>query len=111
MASVVDDIVVRGVTASDLAAISRLHALAFGPGRFVRTAYRVREATPVISPYCRLVADRCELIAAVRMTRIAIGDQVGSVLLGPLAVHPDYANKGYGRRLVSESLEAARSGG
>ena len=111
MTSDVIDIGVRPVQAADLAAISQLHAIAFGPGRFARTAYRIREATPAISPFCRLVIRSGEVIAAVRMTSIAVGSLPGAVLLGPLAVHPGYANQGFGRRLVAEALQAAAAGG
>ena len=39
------EIVMRPVVPGDLAAIRDLHARAFSPGRFARTAYRVREGT------------------------------------------------------------------
>ena len=37
-------IVVAAETAADRAAVDRLNERAFGPGRFARTAYRLREA-------------------------------------------------------------------
>ncbi len=39
-------ILTRPANAADSADIKALHARAFGPGRFTRTAYRVREGTP-----------------------------------------------------------------
>ncbi len=51
------------------------------------------------------------LIAAVRFTSITIGGVNGALLLGPLAVDPDFAGQGYGRRLVSEAMEAAKAAG
>lgn len=101
----------RTATEADLPLISRLHARAFGPGRFARTAYRVREGTPMASPYCRTAFLGPRLIAALRLTRVTIGGQGGALLLGPLAVDPDFVNQGLGRRLLSESLQAAREGG
>lgn len=101
----------RQVTPADLPAISLLHAKVFGPGRFTRTAYRIREGTPSISPYCRalLLGDR--IVAAVRMTPVTIGKAKGAVLLGPVAVDPDFASQGFGKRLIAEAMEAAKSGG
>jgi len=101
----------RPAAPGDLPAIVALQALAFSPGRFARTAYRVREGTPALSPFCRvaLIGDR--LIAAVRMTEITIGGRPGGLLLGPLAVDPPLAGRGYARRLVSEVIAAARAGG
>jgi predicted N-acetyltransferase YhbS len=83
-----------------------------GPGRFARTAYRVREAVGEdLSPFCRvsLLGDR--LIAAVRFTPVSIGGKDGALLLGPLAVEPDVANRGYGRALAAHALEDARAAG
>ncbi|KAB2910980.1 MAG: N-acetyltransferase [Hyphomicrobiaceae bacterium] len=104
-------IIVRPARAEDGAEISALHARAFGPGRFARTAYRVREGTPAFSPFCRVCVIGGRIIAAVRLTPISIGRRGGALLLGPLAVAPDFANQGHGRGIVREALEAARSAG
>jgi len=101
----------RPVTPADLAAIYALHAKAFGPGRFVRTAYRVREGTAAISRYCRATYLGDRLIAAVRMTPISIGGTEGALLLGPLVVDPEFAGQGFGKRLIAEVIEAARVDG
>ncbi len=52
------NVINRPLTPADFAAVSRLHAKVFGPGRFTRTAYRVREGAPKISPYCACRAAR-----------------------------------------------------
>ena len=98
----------RAAETADLQAISRLSALVFGPGRFVRTAYRIREGTPDVSPFCRVAVIGERIIAAIRMTDVAIGGRSGALLLGPLAVDPAFANLGYGRQLIADSMEAAR---
>ena len=105
------DIVVRPVQADDAAAISELHARAFGPGRFARTAYRIREGKPGHSEFCRVCLIGGRLAAAVRLSPIVIGGKPGALLLGPLAVHPEFANQGYGRGLVGSALGAARAAG
>jgi predicted N-acetyltransferase YhbS len=51
------------------------------------------------------------VIAAVRFTPIEIGGRGDALLLGPLAVEPAYANRGYGRGLVARALDEARSDG
>ena len=101
----------RPVAECDLPEILHLNARVFGPGRFTRTAYRIREGTPDISPFCRLAHLDERIIASIRMTEIAIGGRRGALLLGPLAVAPEFANQGHGRRLIAESLEAARREG
>lgn len=104
----------RLATPADVPLISALHARVFGPGRFARTAYRVREemgAGAEISRFCRLAVMDGHIIAALRMSEIVIGSTPGALLLGPLVVAPAYAGQGYGRGLVTEALEAARASG
>ncbi len=105
------DIVIRPVAPDDLPQVSALHARVFGPGRFARTAYRIREGTPLISPYCRMALLDGRLAAAIRLTAVTVGGAPGVLLLGPLAVDPPLAGKGYGRRLVAEALDAAKAAG
>jgi predicted N-acetyltransferase YhbS len=101
----------RAVTAADAARVGGLHARVFGPGRFARTAYRVREGTPFHSRYCRLAMIGDRLVAALRLTPVCVGGRPGALLLGPLAVDPEFANLGHGRRLIRESLDMAASDG
>jgi predicted N-acetyltransferase YhbS len=105
------DITMRSVAPDDVAAIRTLHARAFGPGRFARTAYRIREGTGDYSPFCRVCLIGGRLVAAVRFTPITIGGRDSALLLGPLAVDPSFANQGYGRGLVVKALEDARTAG
>jgi predicted N-acetyltransferase YhbS len=106
------EVTMRPVTADDMAAIGALHARAMGPGRFARTAYRVREGGGrEFSPYCRVCLIDEQLAAAVCFTAVTIGGKGGTLLLGPLAVEPVFANRGYGRGLVAKALEEARAAG
>lgn len=107
-------IVNRPVAPDDVPLISALHDRVFGPGRFARTAYRVRErmgSAADVSRFCRLAIAGEQLIAALRMSEIAIGGKPGAVLLGPLVVAPEYAGQGYGRALVKEAMDAVRAAG
>lgn len=101
------------VTAADIAEISALHARVFGPGRFTKTAYRVREggSRVMLSPFCRLARKDDEIVAALRMTEATIGGCPNALLLGPLTVAPRVAGQGYGRSLITASLDAAKSAG
>ena len=105
------NVINRPLTPADFPAVSRLHAKVFGPGRFTRTAYRVREGAPKISRYCAVALLGETLIAAVRFMSITIGGVNGALLLGPLAVDPDFAGQGFGRRLVGEAMAAAKVAG
>jgi predicted N-acetyltransferase YhbS len=66
---------------------------------------------PAFSPFCRVCLIEGRMVAAVRFTPVVIGGRGGALLLGPLAVDPDFANRGHGRGLVAEALEAARAAG
>lgn len=100
--------VIRPETAAEQDAIEALHEHAFGPGRFARTAFRLREgvaADPDLS-LVAMVGDR--LGGSVKITPIRIGE-TPSLLLGPLAVDPDYGSRGLGRALVAAAVEKARA--
>ena len=51
------------------------------------------------------------MIAAVRFTDDHHRRRGGALLLGPLAVDPEFAGKGFGRQLIAEALEAAKADG
>ena len=99
------------VTPTDYTGIGALHDTVFGPGALTRTAYRIREGLAHHSPYCRLAGHGPRLIGFIRFAPIQIGGQGRALMLGPLAVHADYANQGHARRLIGEGLEAARADG
>ena len=102
---------IRHETDGDAPALSQLAAEAFGPGRFTRSAYRVREGIAPVAALslCGLLDGR--LVGGIRFTSIRIGDQEGGVLLGPLIVDPAAAGKGFGAALVAEGLARARAEG
>ena len=95
---------------TDADAIEALNAEAFGPGRFARAAYRLREGVPH-DPRLSFVATADGiLVASVRLTPISIGGRA-ALLLGPLVVMPSFKGQGAGRALVRIALEAARRDG
>lgn len=109
-------VLTRPASPADAASITTLHASVFGPGRFARTAYRVREggragASPAISPYCRVAIVGSRIIAAVKFAEISIGGTGQALLLGPLVVDTEFKGQGYGRQLVAEGLTAAKDNG
>lgn len=94
----------------DAAAIEAINVQAFGPGRFAKAAYRLREGI-AHDPALSFVAIAGTLpIGTVRLTPIRIGERP-ALLLGPLAVLPDWSGRGAGRALVRRALDAARIAG
>jgi predicted N-acetyltransferase YhbS len=92
------------------AAIEEINAEAFGPGRFARAAYRIREGGPHERDLSFVALADGAVIASVRMTRVRIG-AADALLLGPLAVTPAWKNQGIGRHILKMSVEAARAKG
>jgi predicted N-acetyltransferase YhbS len=97
---------IRLATPDDDAFVDDLHKIAFGPGRFARTAFRVRERFP-IDPSLSLIAEVDGVpCGAVWMTPISVGGDDG-YLLGPLATHPDFRRRGAGKLLAREVTRMA----
>jgi predicted N-acetyltransferase YhbS len=97
----------RPQTPDDLPAVDALHEESFGPGRFARTAYRIREAARVPPAIALTAWDGMLLIGAIQFSAITIGGKRGSALLGPLAIAATYKNKGCGLRLMQDGLAEA----
>jgi predicted N-acetyltransferase YhbS len=102
---------IRLETNGDSETLSRLSAEAFGPGRFARSAYRVREGVPPVAPLSLCAALNGKLFGGIRFTAIRIGAERNAALLGPLVVDPAEKGKGIGRALVQEGLMRARAEG
>jgi predicted N-acetyltransferase YhbS len=95
---------------ADGPAIDKLHERAFGPGRFARTAYRLREGIPAEPSLSFTAMVGTLLVGSIRLTLIRIGP-VGGLLLGPVTVEPAFMNRGIGMALIRKSLDAARAEG
>ncbi len=91
-------------------AIEHINEEAFGPGRFARAAYRIREGGPHERALSFVALRGGEVVGSVRMTRIALGEG-RALLLGPLAVRPVHKNLGIGRRLVEMAVVAGAKAG
>jgi predicted N-acetyltransferase YhbS len=102
---------IRNEVTDDESAISELSAQAFGPGRFARSAYRVREGVPAVPSLSLTGWLDGQLVGGIRFTALTIGGEERALLLGPLVVHPAHKGKGYGKALAEEGLTRARAQG
>lgn len=99
---------IRPERPEDADAVEALVDLAFGPGRFAKTAYRLREG---VRPEARLsfVAQDGAgdaLWGSVRFWPVVIGER-GGLLLGPLAVVPELRGRGIGISLMQHGIRVA----
>jgi len=106
------DLAIRfsSLTPQDEAAIEKLDERAFGPGRFARTAYRLREGVEPDYALSFVAHVGTLLVGANRMTPILI-DLTPALLLGPLTVEPAFRSQGVGEALMKRSLDAAAAAG
>jgi len=103
---------------ADVPTIEALQAELFGPERFKRAAYVLRDRVPPVAAlsFVALSPDRGpgqageRLVASVRMTPITIGGRP-ALILGPLVVVPAFKGRGAGKALVRMALDAARAAG
>src|SRR6201996_9135479 len=97
-------------TANDAQAIERLHERTFGPGRFVLSAYRLREHVDHLLDLSFTAWIGTLLVGSVRQLPICIGNTT-ALLLGPLTVEPPFRGRGIGRALLDRALEDAKAKG
>jgi len=97
-------------TASDAQAIERLHERTFGPGRFVLSAYRLREHVDHLRDLSFTARIGTLLVGSVRQLPVCIGE-TKALLLGPLTVEPPFRGRGVGHALLRRALDDARARG
>ena len=97
-------------TANDAQAIERLHERTFGPGRYVLSAYRIREQIGHVLDLSFIARIGTLMVGSVRLLPICIGD-TSALLLGPLTVEPPFRDRGVGRALIERALKDAKAKG
>jgi predicted N-acetyltransferase YhbS len=97
-------------TADDMVAIDRLHERTFGPGRYARTAYRIREGVGHRLDLSFTARIGTLLVGSVRLSPIRIGE-TPALLLGPLTVEPPFRDRGIGLALIERGLKDAKAKG
>jgi predicted N-acetyltransferase YhbS len=103
-------VTIRHETAADADAIERLNERTFGPGRYAKTAYRLREgaAHALLLSFTARIGTL--LVGSVRLTPIRVGE-TPALLLGPLTVEPPFRGRGIALALIGRALDEARKQG
>jgi predicted N-acetyltransferase YhbS len=97
-------------TADDAQAIERLHERTFGPGRYAKSAYRLRERMPHRPELSFTARIGTLLVGSVRLSPIRIGE-AQALLLGPLTVEPPFRERGIGHALIERAVAEAKAKG
>ena len=97
-------------TPDDAAAIDRLNERTFGPGRFAKAAYRLREEVAHRLDVSFTARIGTLLVGSVRLSPVRIGE-TKALLLGPLTVEPAFRERGVGHALIERALKEAKAKG
>jgi predicted N-acetyltransferase YhbS len=104
----VENWAIRPERPEDADAVERLNDDGFGPGRYAKTAYRLREGVAAEAGLSFVAEGNGMLLGSVRFWPVRAGDDA-ALLLGPLAVHSSMRGKGIGLALMAKGIEAARA--
>jgi len=97
----------------DLWQIEYVLDLAFGQGRTSLSSYQLRIGIDPIDDLSLAAKDAAgSIVGTIRYWPVAIGEtESGTLLLGPVAVHPTRQGEGLGSILIRNSLRSARHKG
>ncbi|MGZ9114162.1 MAG: GNAT family N-acetyltransferase [Brevundimonas sp.] len=93
---------IEAETPADAAAVEALVLAAFGPGRFAKTAERLRERAGVAAGF--VARDEGRIIGSVRLWRVTVGE-TPALFLGPIAVASHSRKAGLGADLVHACVD------
>lgn len=91
-------------------AIDALLDKSFGPGRFAKTAYRLREGVACIEALSFVAEEDGEIRGTIRYWPVKIGGAL-SLMLGPVAVLPEHRGRGMAVELMKRTLALAAEAG
>ena len=97
-------------TPADADVIERLHERTFGPGRYARAAFRIREGAGHLLGLSFTARIGTLLVGSLRLSPIRIGE-IPALLLGPLTVEPPFRRRGIGLALMQRALNEAKHKG
>lgn len=92
-------------------AVEALYDEVFGPGRFAKTAERLREGNTRIADASLVAVDAEGVTGAVRVWPVAVGEKGRAAFLGPIAVAERRRGNGVAFRLMERAIGVCREQG
>jgi len=80
---------------------------AMGPGRFLKPSERLRRGRLPADGLALVARFGADIVGSVRLWDVATGDGRPALLLGPLAVDPDWQGHGIGSALMETAIAGA----
>jgi predicted N-acetyltransferase YhbS len=77
---------------------------AMGPGRFLKPSERLRRGRCPADGLALVARCGADIVGSVRLWHVAAGDRCPALLLGPLAVDPDWQGHGIGSALMETAI-------
>ena len=101
---------IRRETEGDAGRFDALTEAGFGPGRYAKSAYRLREGVRAVAELSFVAVEDGILRGSVRFWPVKVGES-DALLLGPLAVESAQRGRGIGISLMQAGIAAARDAG
>jgi predicted N-acetyltransferase YhbS len=101
---------IRHERPEDAPLVEALNAESFGPGRYAKSAYRLREGVHAVAELSFVATEGGAFRGSVRFWPVTIGHE-DVLLLGPLAVQSAQRGRGIGIALMNRGIEEARKRG
>lgn len=99
---------IKAETPADAEGVEALVMAAFGPGRFAKTAERLREGSYPAAGF--VVRGDGRIVGSVRLWPVTVGE-THALFLGPIAVDATSRSDGLGAELVQACIDYAQSAG
>jgi len=95
---------IRQISNEDNDKIIKLLHKSFGPGRFARSVYRLREKNDRDTEFSYIYELNNQILSSISYYKTYLNNDINGLLLGPLAVDPEHRGKGYGVELVKYTI-------
>ena len=95
---------IRQISNEDNEKIIKLLYKSFGPGRFARSVYRLREKNDRDTEFSYIYELNNQILSSISYYKTFLNNDINGLLLGPLAVDPEHRGKGYGVELVKYTI-------
>ena len=94
----------------DTAVADAIVSAAFGPGRFAKSAYRLREGVACVAELSFVAEEGKRIVGTVRYWPVSIGG-AAALMLGPIAIVADRQGQGIALALMQTTLVDAKKRG